>query len=73
MGRPKQLPNVQASDFPTNEDQLKLTRARRDWVQRAFLHSWEGYKARELSALTLRVDPLTPMCLDLSELRRFRS
>lgn len=40
------MPQIQADRFPTDPERLKVTAARRDWVKRAFLHAWEGYKAK---------------------------
>ena len=37
---------IQADSFTQDQDRKTLTAARRDWVKRAFLHAWEGYKAK---------------------------
>lgn len=35
---------IQALRFRENEDDIAIRRARQDWVKRAFLHAWRGYK-----------------------------
>jgi hypothetical protein len=45
MPAPKRSRKVQSQSWPELESRAELTARRRDWVKRAFLHAWEGYKA----------------------------
>lgn len=53
MPQPGATPPVQASQTIFNEDRLQVTEQRRQWVKRAFLHAYEGYKKRELAPVGL--------------------
>ena len=37
---------IQAENFDETKEDVAIRRARRDWVRRAFLHAWTGYKAK---------------------------
>lgn len=43
----RKLPLVQARNFTQEPERATLTEARQQWVKRAFLHAYEGYKKRE--------------------------
>lgn len=37
---------IQAPSFYESEEDISIRRARREWVKKAFMHAWTGYKAR---------------------------
>ncbi|KAK9899350.1 glycoside hydrolase family 47 protein [Cystobasidium minutum MCA 4210] len=45
MPQASKVKPVQAQTFSQDAERLELTEARRQWVKRAFLHAYEGYKA----------------------------
>lgn len=43
-GKSAEWSRIQASRYDENDDDAAIRRARQDWVRRAFLHAWKGYK-----------------------------
>jgi mannosyl-oligosaccharide alpha-1,2-mannosidase len=39
-------PRIQSTNIQESEDDVAIRRARQDWVMRAFLHAWRGYKSK---------------------------
>lgn len=43
-GAADEPPKIQQASFTEVEQDIAIRRARQDWVRRAFLHAWRGYK-----------------------------
>lgn len=53
MPHPYSTPVVQTRHFTKDPKRKALTKARQQWVKRACLHTYEGYKKRKLYRLSV--------------------